>query len=220
MTYGVNAPKGLQPVNSGGAYTNTGQFNRYQINSTASTAIFTGDPVTLATDGTVVCATTVAVAVLGVFMGCEVFLTSNTNAISFPFWPGGSGGPSQVSGTQPWAFVLDDPMQQYTIQETASASASGTPLTNASVGNNGNWVATSAGAGSTLTGLSVASLNNASFATTLTPSLKLVRLDTTIVGGVIAAGTPGTSGVQGTGAFANWIVQIDNGVYKAGSTRP
>lgn len=219
MTYGANAPKGFQIANSGGGYTWTGQFNRYQINTTASNAMFTGDPVSLATDGTVILALA-TLPVLGVFAGCEAFLTSNVYAISFPFWPGGTGGPSQATGTQPWGFVIDDPMAQYTIQETSSASASGTPLTNQPVGNNGNFLASTAGVGSTVNGLSVCSLNNASFATTLTQNVKLVRLDTTITGGVIAAGTPGTSGVQAAGAFANWIVQINNDVYKAGSTRP
>lgn len=216
MTYGVNGPRGFQIANTGGGFTWNGQFNRYPISTTASNSMFTGDPVSLATDGTVIRALATT-PVLGAFQGCEFFPSTNQYAISFPFWPGGAGGPSQVSNTTPFAFVADDPATQYTIQETDGAGASGTPLTQASVGNNGNFLYT---AGSVVTGLSAVSLNNASFATTLTQNCKLVRLDTTITGGVIAAGTPGTSGLQTTGAFANWIVQYNNDVFKAGSTRP
>ena len=61
-------------------------------------------------------------------------------------------------------------------------------------------------AGDTRTGMSAVSINNASIATTLVDNFKVVALDTQ------------TENV--IGAFANWIVQINNGVFKTGSTRP
>jgi hypothetical protein len=200
MTYGVNGPRGLEPVNSGGGYTWSGQTNEYPITSTYASSMFTGDPVTLATDGTVIRATA-STAVLGVFMGCKYIpSTNNSGTVAFPYWP---GNPGVLSGTTPVAMVIDDPMVQYTIQETDAAGASGTPLTQAAVGNNANFLYT---AGNTRTGQSGVSLNNASTATTLVQNLKLVRLDPTVG--------------NATGAFANWVVQINNDVYKAGSTRP
>ena len=134
-------------------------------------------------------------------MGCKYIPSTNSNGtVAFPYWP---GNPGVLSGSTPVALVIDDPMVQYTIQETDAAGASGTPLTQASVGINANFLYT---AGNTANGLSAVSLNNASTATTLTQNLKIVRLDPTV----------GNT----TGAFANWIVQINNDVYKAGSVRP
>lgn len=200
MTYGVNAARGLQPTNTGGGYTWNGQANEYPITATYASSMFIGDPVTLATDGTVIRATA-STAVLGVFQGCQYIPSTNfAGTVKYPYWP---GNPGVQTGTTPVALVIDDPMVQYTIQETDAAGASGTPLTQASVGNNANFLYT---AGSTANGLSSVSINNASTATTLVANLKLVRLDPTV----------GNT----TGAFANWIVQINNDVYKAGSVRP
>ncbi len=213
MTYGVNAPNGLVPVNTGNGNTWNGQVTFYPIGATYGTAMYTGDPVTLSTAGLVIVAVA-SQSVLGVFQGCEYQISSNKATIGFPYWP---GNPGVVSGTQPTARVIDDPRVRFTVQESSTAGASGTPLTQAAVGNNGNIVLST---GNTNSGQSRAFLDNSTTATTLLGMVKLVGLDPGITLGV--ASTAGTSGgVQTIGtAFQNWIVEINNDVFKAGSTRP
>lgn len=213
MTYGVNAPNGLVPVMTGNGNTWNGQYTAYPITATYGTALFTGDPVTLGTAGTVIVAVA-SQSVLGVFNGCTYQISSNKATINFPYWP---GNPGVVSGTQPYANVIDDPRVRFTVQEASTAGASGTPLTQAVVGNNGNIVLST---GNTVSGQSRAFLDNSTTSTGLLAMVKIVQLDNTITLGV--ASTSGTSGgVQTIGtAFQNWIVEIDNDVYKAGSTRP
>lgn len=201
MTYGTDAPRGFQPFNSsigGGLQVQT---NEYPITATYASSMFNGDPVTLATDGTVIRATA-SQSVLGVFQGCK-YNTAAGNAAgsyAYQYWP---GNPGVVSGTTPVAIVMDDPNQFFTIQETDASGASGTPLTQANVGNNANFLYT---AGDTTTGQSAVSLNNASTATTLVGNCGIVMLDPRVG--------------NAAGAFANWVVRFNNHVYKAGSTRP
>lgn len=213
MTFGVNAPNGLVPVNTGNGNTWNGQTNIYPITATYASALFTGDVVTLSTAGTVIAATA-SQSVLGVFVGCEYQTNTNKYVIRFPYWP---GNPGVVSGTQPTAFVIDDPRVRFSIQEASTAGASGTPLTQAVVGNNANVVLST---GNVNSGISRAFLDNTTTATTLTGQVKIVMLDPGITLGV--SNTTGISGGPQTigTAFQNWVVEINNDVYKAGSTRP
>ncbi len=201
MTNGVNAPNGLVPANSMGAFSDSGKTNEYPITATYASSMFTGDLVTLSTAGTVIRATATQSA-LGVFQGCKYIPSSNNNGtVAFAYWP---GNPGVQTGTTPVAIVLDDPNAVFSIQETGStASTAGTALTQAAVGNNANILYT---AGSTITGISAVSLDNSTTATTLTQNLKIIGLDPTIGNAV--------------GNYANWLVQINNHIYKAGSTRP
>lgn len=213
MTYGVNAPNGLVPVNTGNGNTWNGQTTPYPITATYNSSIYTGDPVTLGTAGTVIVAVA-SQSVLGVFAGCEYQISSNKYTIRFPYWP---ANPGVVSGTQPTAFVIDDPRVRFTVQEANTSDAAGTALTQAAVGNNANIVLST---GNTVTGQSRAFLDNTTSATTIIGMVKIVGLDPGISLGV--ASTSGTAGGPQPGgtAFQNWIVEIDNSVFKAGSTRP
>jgi hypothetical protein len=201
MTNGVNAPNGLIPANSMGAFSDSGKTNEYPITATYGSTMFTGDLVTLGTAGTVIRATATNAA-LGVFQGCKYIPASNNNGtVAFPYWP---GNPGVLTGTTPVAVVLDDPNAIFSVQETGStATQAGTALTQVNVGNNANVLYT---AGSTITGISAVSLDNSSVATTTTPNLKIVGLDPTI------------GNAQGN--YANWLVQINNHIYKSGSVRP
>ncbi len=203
MTYGVNGPNGFVPVNTGNGNTWNGQTTSYPITSGYSSPIYNGDPVTLSTAGTVIRATA-STAVLGIAAGVEYQVSANPYAINFPFWPSGT---SVKSGTTAYCRVIDDPRVRFTVQETDASGASGTPLSQAVVGNN-------------ITGQSGASIDNASSATTLVPCFKVVMLDPGITLGV--ASTSGTSGGAQTitAPFKNWIVEVNNDVFKAGSTRP
>lgn len=214
MTYGVNGPNGLVPVNSGNAVTTNVQVSWYPITATYATALFFGDTVTLGTAGTVI-ASTASTAILGVLQEVQYVSTTNKYNNTYNYWP---GNPGVVSGTQPMAGVIDDPNIRYTVQEASTAGASGTPLGIAAYGNNGNIVLST---GNTTTGISRAFLDNSTTATTLVGNVKLVSIDTnTISLGVPgAAGTPGGQLAVGT-AFQNWIVAPNNDIYKAGSTRP
>lgn len=214
MTYGVNAPNGLVPVNTGNGNTWNGQTTRYSITATYGTAMFTGDPVTLGTAGTVI-TFTASTACLGVFNGCEYQISSNNYTVKWPYWP---GNPGVISGTQPYAYVIDDPRVRFTVQEASTAGASGTPLTQASAGNNAEIILST---GNTVTGLSRAFVSNQTAATTIVGTVKLVMVDTLTqsLGVPGTSGTPGGSLAVGT-AFQNWIVEIDNSVFKAGSTKP
>lgn len=217
MTYGSNSPKGFQPARNIGGYTGTYTTNEYPITATNATAIFLGDAVSLSTLGTIQrCAATQGPA-LGVFMGTKYSVTTGLNygAFAYPFWP---GNPGVVTGTVPVALVSDDPNAVYTIQETDAAAASGTPLTQAAVGLNTTFVIT---AGSTVTGLSAFSLNNAATATVVTATcpVQILGLDPAVVLGVQSATPTINGGQQTVGAFANWLVKLNTNFYGA-AVRP
>lgn len=196
MSYGTNAPKGLQPVRmlDGSAW--TGALNSYQIASTYATALYTGDPVTILTDGTLGVGVAGS-AIVGVFAGVKYI--DSTGVPKFQaYWP---GNPGVLTGSTVEALVIDDPNVVFTIQETSGTGTAGTPLALADRGLNANFLYT---AGTAATGQSAVSLNNASEADTSTLNLKILQLDP----------TPGNA----VGAFANWLVVINNHLYKGGVT--
>ena len=197
MAYGTNAPQGLVPVKKLDGSAWTGATNPYQIANAYATAIFRGDPVTiLAADGTLGVGVAGATCV-GVFWGVK--FTDSTGRVRFEnYWP---GNPGVLTGSVVEALVIDDPNTVFTIQETSGTGTAGTPLALADRGLNANFLYT---AGSTATGTSAVSLNNATEADTSTLNLKILQLDP----------TPGNA----IGAFANWLVVINNHLYKGGVT--
>lgn len=196
MSYGTNAPNGLRPLKTLGGKPYEGALNEYPITSTYASSMFTGDPVTLASDGTLVRGTAGS-ACVGVFMGCK-YIGSDGIPRFMPYWP---GNPGVLAGNQPVALVLDDPDMIFTAQETNGAGAAGTPLALTDVGLNINFLYT---AGNTATGQSAVSIDNSTEATTSSLNLKLVGLDP----------TPGNV----VGSFANWLVAWNNHLYKSGVT--
>ena len=196
MAYGTNAPQGLVPVKKLDGSAWTGATNPYQITSTYATAIFRGDPVTVLADGTLGVGVAGS-ACVGVFWGVK--FTDSTGRVRFEnYWP---GNPGVLTGSVVEALVIDDPSTVFTIQETSGTGTAGTPLTLADRGLNANFLYT---AGSTSTGTSAVSLNNATEADTATLNLKILQLDP----------TPGNA----VGAFANWLVTINNHLYRGGVT--
>lgn len=194
MAYNTDAPNGLVPVRmlNGAAW--TGALNKYDITSTYATAIYTGDPVTLANDGTLVIGSAGA-ACVGVFMGCK-YIDSSGVMQHKPYWP---GNPGVQTGSTPYALVADDPNIVFSIQETDGSGDAGTPLALADRGLNANFLYT---AGSTATGQSGVSLDNSTENTTLTLNCKIIDLDP----------TPGNA----VGSFANWLVTLNNHRYRTG----
>jgi hypothetical protein len=196
MSYGTNAPKGLQPVRKLDGSAWSGALNEYPILSTYATALYNGDPVTTLADGTI----GVGVAgspILGVFQGVK-YIDSTGVAKFQAYWP---GNPGILTGTTPVALVIDDPNVVYTIQETSGTGTAGTPLALADRGLNANFLYT---AGSAATGQSAVSLNNATEADTNTLNLKIIALDP----------TPGNV----VGNFANWLVALNDTRYRSGIT--
>lgn len=196
MTYGVNSPKGLEPVRmlDGSAW--TGALNSYQIANTYATALYTGDPVTIGTSGSLEVGAAGS-PIVGVFQGVK--WTDSTGRVRFEkFWP---GNPGVLTGSTVEALVIDDPNVVFTIQETSGTGTAGTPLALADRGLNANFLYT---AGTAATGLSAVSLNNATEADTSSLNLKILQLDP----------TPGNA----VGNFANWLVVINNHLYKGGVT--
>jgi len=196
MAYGTNAPQGLVPVKKLDGSAWTGATNPYQITSTYATALFRGDPVTILSDGTLGVGVAGS-ACLGAFWGVK-FIDSTGRVRFENYWP---GNPGVLTGSRVEALVIDDPNTVFTIQETSGTGTAGTPLALADRGLNANFLYT---AGSTATGQSAVSLNNATEADTATLNLKILQLDP----------TPGNA----VGAFANWLVVINNHLYRGGVT--
>lgn len=193
MTYGTNAPNGFQPQRliTGSAW--TGVANSYPITSTYATALYKGDPVTQLNDGTIGVGVAGA-TILGIFQGVK-YVNAQGTAMFSPYWP---ANPGVLTGSTVEAFVIDDPNVVYSVQETNAAGAAGTPLALTDVNLNINFLYT---AGLAATGQSRVSLNNESENTTGTLNCKIIGLD------------PNST----VGAFANWLVTINNQAYRAGT---
>ena len=194
MAFNTNAPAGLVPVRKLDGSAWTAASDSYQIVTTYASTIFTGDPVTIGTSGYLERGVAGS-PIVGVFQGVK-YIDSTGVAKFMPYWP---GNPGVLTGSTVDALVIDDPNVVFTIQETNGSGAAGTPLALADRGLNANFLYT---AGSTSTGQSAVSLNNASEADTATLNLKILDLDP----------TPGNA----VGNFANWLVMINNHLYRGG----
>lgn len=210
MAYGVNGPFGLQPRRSitGAAW--NGAQNNYLIASSYNTSLFTGDPVKLATDGTIVIAAA-GDTIIGVFQGCKYFNAQGT-AVYSPYWPANTA----TFGTNPaTAFVMDDPNVLVDVQVSNSANvavnftqANLNDNYNFSVGGGGaNLVPQNPAAGSTVTGQSAYYLDINSIAHTATLNLTPIAFTPYPGNGPSVAGK----------LFPNVMCIINNHQYKGGT---
>ena len=195
MTMNSNGPNGLVPYKMLGGKPYSGATSYYQIAPTPyATSIFTGDPVTMSAGYVTIGAA--GSAIIGVFAGCKYIQADGTPKFS-PYWPAST---AILSGSSIQALVIDDPDVVYSVQEDNGSGAAGTHLAQATgPGFNYNFAINT---GNTTTGLSAASLNNG--ATNTTYNLKILELDPTINNAI--------------GNFANWLVIVNNDVYRGGST--
>lgn len=156
----VDAPRGLKPVRYASGAPYNGAFNRYYVPATDSTAIFIGDPVTLAgsadADGV---ATVAQSAAAGVIAGVVVGVEAET-ADSLKY---------RAASTARYVYVADDPNLLFSIQEDSVGGA----LAATDVGNNADIVV---GSGDTNTGMSGVELDS-SDKKTATAQLRIVGLD-------------------------------------------
>lgn len=212
MSYGTNAPFGLQPRFYLNGSTYNDQQSEYFINGNVTgggtsyaTSIFQGDLVTLLSDGTIgLVAAGNNNPSIGVFMGCKYFDSTNTLIFS-KYWP--SATPT-FNATNPIAFVVDDPNVLFDAQVSGTGLVTGNVNTinyNGTTSDlNWNYKINLGSGGSTISGQSGTFVDLATQANTATYQVKLIRLTP----------RPGnTFGLQ----FNNGLFLINNHVYKGGT---
>ncbi len=197
---GTNAPFGLRPTRVLSSAQVMEMTNQYYIASAYNTAIYTGDPVTMLSDGTI----GIGVAgspCLGVFAGCKYqSATPGPSGLQWnfsPYWPANTVA---KTGTVVEAMVIDSPDVVFEIQESNGSGAAGTPLALADRNLNINLYIP---AGVAATGQSQATINNATENTTPTLNMKILDL-APIPGNVV-------------GNFAVWLVSWNNHLFKGGA---
>jgi hypothetical protein len=172
-----NTPYGLVPLQSNGSEAWRSSLTCYQIPTTATSAIYVGDPVIKLTgsadvngiNGIKLAAAGTSNLITGVvcgFVGIGAAVLGQPGAASF--WglagtPGPAYRPASASQVY-YALVNDDPKTLYTIQSSGTAA-----VTN--VGKNANLLS---GAGSVYTGWSGWQLNEAQVATTSTYQVNIL----------------------------------------------
>ena len=131
---------------------------------------------------------------VGIFVGCSYYSTSQRKTVFNNYWPG-SDATGDVN-----AFVVDDPNSQWLVQ----SHGSGSPITQASIGQTADIVSGSGSNGSTVTGISGMTLDNPT--TTNTFPFKVVSVLTT---------PPGANGTDLTTPFNYVVVAFNYQQYKS-----
>ncbi|CAB4138455.1 hypothetical protein UFOVP330_61 [uncultured Caudovirales phage] len=208
----INGAYGLRPIAIMGQAANTTGATEYRIASNNTNPIYQGSPVIPLASGFIDIVGAAAggtVGLLGVFAGCDFVSTTTGKRTWSRFWPG-SGANSSFPVR---AYVYDNPMQLFTI-------ASNSTLTNEATARghifaNANFA--TATSGSTVTGVSSATLDVSTIATTNTLNLRIMGIQEDVENsdfaaagiplivrlnnhfnspnGAIAAGTVSTTGV-------------------------
>jgi hypothetical protein len=211
----TNGAFGLRPIGKVGQNTNSTGATEYRIAAGNTNAIYQGSPVIPLAAGVidiVGAASGGTVGLLGVFAGCEYVSSTTGETIFSNSWPG-SGADTNFPVK---ALVYDDPMQQFVIATSNVVAAANTEAeVRAAIFANANMaLATS---GTAATGLSTATLDLNTIATTNTLNLRIMGIqedpdnaDFTVAGipvivrlnnhfnsanGAIAGGTVSTTGV-------------------------
>jgi hypothetical protein len=185
------APFGFAQSSGTGSVPTYEQVKRF-ITSTAG-AIYSGDPVTSQSDGSIAQAVAGTTQIAGIFVGCTLILAATNQRRWLPYWPG-SG--SALSGTTITAYIINDPNAQFLVQ----SGNAGSPTALTQIGEN---IQFAIGTGSALTGQSGAYANQAlTSPSTTTYPFRIVDLYTQPGG---ANGTDSTSN-------GNWIYVAFNNV--------
>jgi hypothetical protein len=167
----INGAYGLRPIAIMGQATNTTGATEYRIASNNTNPIYQGSPVIPLASGFIDIVGAAAggtVGLLGVFAGCDFVSTTTGKRTFSKFWPG-SGANSSFPVR---AYVYDNPMQLFTIASNASltneATARGHVFANANFA--------TATSGSTVTGVSSATLDVSTIAATNTLNLRIMGI--------------------------------------------
>jgi hypothetical protein len=211
----TNGAFGLRPIGKVGQNTNSTGATEYRIAAANTNAIYQGSPVIPLAAGVidiVGAASGGTVGLLGVFAGCEYVSSTTGETIFSNSWPG-SGADTNFPVK---AFVYDDPMQQFVIATSNVVAAADTEAeVRAAIFANANMAL--ATGGTAATGMSTATLDLNTIATTNTLNLRIMGIqadpdnaDFTVAGipvivrlnnhfnsanGAIAGGTVSTTGV-------------------------
>jgi hypothetical protein len=201
MTVNIQGPYGFVQVGTASGPPNFAEMHNppYRIASGYATAIYYGDAVRMNVSGPTGYVeqwangdgSTATKILVGIFVGCAYFSTSQKKTIFNNYWPG-SDATGDVS-----AFVVDDPNSQWKVQ-----AGIGSAITQTSIGATADIVSTPVG--NTTTGISGMSLSTPT--TTNTLPFKVVNVVTT---------PPGAPGTDLTSAYNNVIVAFNNQQYKA-----
>ena len=211
----TNGAFGLRPIAKMGQSTNSTGASEYRIAAGNTNAIYQGTPVIPLAAGVIDVVGAAAggtVGLLGVFWGCEYVSSTTGKKVFSNQWPG-SGADTNFPVK---AFVYDDPAQLFVIATSNVVVAANTEAeVRAAVFANANFaLATSGGS---ITGISSATLDLNTIATTNTLNLRIMGIqedpenaDFTAAGipvivrlnnhfnssnGAIAGGTVSTTGV-------------------------
>lgn len=185
------APFGFSQAAGNGSAPTYEQIER-QIGGTAG-AIYSGDPVTSQSDGTIAQSVAGTTQIAGIFVGCKFLSATLNRTVWLPYWPG-SG--SAVSGSTIYGYIINDPNAKFFCQ----SGNAGSPVALTDVGANINFAL---GTGNVLTGRSGAYANQATInAATTTLPFRVLSLVTA---------PPGANGTD-TSSNGNWIVVGFNNV--------
>ena len=186
----TNAPFGFRQ------YSGTGSAPTYEQVPVRiaydATNIFFGDPVTPTSAGLVVQGAGADAQTAGIFVGCQYLSVSQKRTVWSNYWPG-----SDVAATNyVIGYIVNDPNAKFLAQVGA------TGLVVADVNSNIDYAI---GTGNTMSGISGASLDQTTLATTSTLPFRVVSLVTE------PPGAPGTA----AGAYNYVIVSFNNVSTKA-----
>ena len=199
MTYGVNAPLGLQAATYGISAPWSGGIQVFPITASYGTSLFLGDLLAF-TNGQLVrytAGTSAAAPPIGVFLGCT--FTDPTGVVQIQkYWPAAQ---AVKTGTIAVANVIVDPNTVFTIQSSAAFAWSNL---------NKNCDVTFATAGNSLTGESGMQLDYTTIADTATLPLHVISFDT------VPGNAPTVGGTSA--AYANVLVKLNNTSVNAGAT--
>ena len=211
----INGAFGLRPIAKMGQSTNSTGASEYRIAAGNTNAIFQGSPVIPLAAGVIDIVGAAAggtVGLLGVFWGCEYVSSTTGKKVFSNQWPG-SGADTNFPVK---AFVYDDPAQMFVIATSNVVVAANTEAeVRAAIFANDNFALATSGV--TTTGISSATLDLNTIATTNTLNLRIMGIqddpenaDFTVAGipvivrlnnhfnspnGAIAGGTVSTTGV-------------------------
>lgn len=203
----TNAPFGFIPYRGNGAAPTYELATRY-IKSDNTTKIFQGDPVIPLTTGYITqMSAGGTVRCEGIFSGCKYLSTSQKRVVWSNYWPGADAS-SDVE-----AYLYSNPQMQFEVQSSDSAGTAAVAFANI-----GEYVNIGYGIGlsgtpngNTANGLSTASVNVNTLATTVTHPF--------IVVGLIDS-PPGAEGTDAASEFNRVIVAFNNASSRTNGAGP
>jgi len=169
-----NGSFGLRPIGRLGSSANTTGTTEYRIASDNSNPIFQGMAVIPLAAGVIddlQAAAGGTVSIVGVFNGCEYVSSTTGEKVFSNFWPG-SGADSNFPVK---AFVYDDPMQLFTVA-TSNVQTSNDTEAELRTAVFSNIQLATGNSGSTTTGLSSATADLNTVATTNTHALRIMGI--------------------------------------------